>query len=96
MRKELKDKVLPEAPVQAVVDEQVGEVTPDTPEAVRRTETWPADDTRKLVRTIELLNTRQVGMVLVCGGCNGTLKLEGRDNGGASLMGCKCVVRRWL
>lgn len=96
MRKALRDVVLPEAPEQANGGEQVEEGAPDATEAPRRTETWPHDDIRNLTRAGAMMMRYNVGLLLMCGACNQTLKLEGRDNGGASFMGCGCAVRRWL
>ena len=100
MTKEPNTKVLPETPVQAVVDERVEGDAPNEGEVIpkvdRRLDTWPHDDVRRVVRALTYTVSRGVGLVLVCHGCEQTLMFEGRDNGGASLMGCGCAVRRWL
>lgn len=88
------------APVQALTDERSGDPTlieqVAAPEVERRAETWVRDDTRRLVKVGEFLHSRNVDLLLACPLCREMVKFEGRDNGGASLMGCGCCVRRWV
>ena len=100
MRKEIADLIHAEGAEPASTGEQPEGDAPDITQPVhtveRRPETWPHDDIRLLVRAGGMLRHRNVDLLLMCATCHQTLKLEGRDDGGASLMGCGCVVRRWL
>lgn len=81
-------------------ESRVEGVAPDptqpVPTVELRHETWPHEDVRRVIKGLEYLHSRNVAVSLACVGCKKTLQLRGRDNGGASLMACGCVVRRWL
>lgn len=89
-----------ETPKPAMKGKKVKKGTPSEPvaqpEVSRRHESWPHDDVKRLVRGIEYLQTRNVEFGMTCGDCGKALRLEGRDGGGATLVGCRCAVRRWL
>lgn len=66
------------------------------PAIERRAEAWSHDDVKRVIKGFAYLHSRNVAFSLACVVCKKGVQMEGRDDGGATLMGCACAVRRWV